>query len=212
MAHVTLKKNDRLLLCSDGLHDYFPDENEISQRLSAEEPGAAIAEMVELAKTRGGHDNITGVVVHVTHVTEAVPTQLEGESTQPVEVAHNPFAADEPTETAVAGPMGRPPRMVGPPPNAMRQTQPMRIVDDSASSHADTIPPPAQMPKDLALTPKKVSESTEAKTEQMTAVKPEVAASWDGETVDADDKAPVKLAEAEKAAAAAKSDKDKDAG
>jgi len=212
MAHVTLKRNDRILLCSDGLHDYFPDENEIAERLSADAPGAALAEMVELAKTRGGHDNITGVVVHVTAVAEAVPSQLE--------VAHNPFAADEPTETAVAGPHGRPPRMVAASPLTSRATQPMRIIDDS-SGHADTIPPPPGMPKDLALTPK-VSESSEAKTEQMTAVQPTDDArteqmsavkppegSWDGETVDADDKAPVKLAEAE---AKAKADSDKDAG
>src|SRR5215212_8767998 len=68
MAHVTLKKGDRLLLCSDGLHDYFPVEDEIAQRMSAEKPGEALKEMVELAKTRGGHDNITGVAVQVTEV------------------------------------------------------------------------------------------------------------------------------------------------
>ncbi len=224
MAHVTLKRNDRILLCSDGLHDYFPDENEIAERLSADAPGAAIAEMVELAKTRGGHDNITGVVIHVTAVTDAVPSQLEGESTQPVEVAHNPFAADEPTETAVAGPHGRPPRMAAATPQTSRQTQPMRIIDDSAGS-ADTIPPPPGMPKNLAMTPK-VAESTDAKTEQMTAVQaPDEAkteqmaavkpgdgqTSWDGETVDADDKAPVKLAEAE-AKTNASANEDKDAG
>ena len=39
MAHVTLKRGDRLLLCSDGLHDYFPAEEEIAQRLSADAPG-----------------------------------------------------------------------------------------------------------------------------------------------------------------------------
>jgi serine/threonine protein phosphatase PrpC len=42
MAHVTLKKNDRILLCSDGLHDYFPIEEEIAQRLSAEKTGDAL--------------------------------------------------------------------------------------------------------------------------------------------------------------------------
>lgn len=153
MAHVTLKKNDRLLLCSDGLHDYFPSEDEIAERLSAPDPGAAIAEMVELAKTRGGHDNITGVVVHVTDVIEAVPMQVDGDSTQPVELPHNPFAADEPTETAVAGPMGRPPRMVGAP-NPTRQTQPMRVIEgDPQDGFGDTIPPPPSMPKDLAPTP-----------------------------------------------------------
>src|SRR5436309_1358952 len=65
MAHVTLKRGDRLLLCSDGLHDYFPVEEEIAQKLSTDAPGDALKDMVELAKTRGGHDNITGVAVLV---------------------------------------------------------------------------------------------------------------------------------------------------
>jgi len=66
MAHVTLRRGDRLLLCSDGLHDYFPIEEEIAQKLSAEAPGDALKDMVELAKTRGGHDNITAVVIPIT--------------------------------------------------------------------------------------------------------------------------------------------------
>ncbi len=145
MAHVTLKRNDRLLLCSDGLHDYFPVDDEIAQRLSADTPGEALKEMVELAKTRGGHDNITGVAVHVTDIVEAIPGQVESESTQPVEIPNNPFAADEPTETAFVAPPGLPARMVPLPaltPTAsatMRATQPMRTVSDEAK--ADTIPP-----------------------------------------------------------------------
>src|SRR5882757_4823426 len=106
MAHVTLKRGDRLLLCSDGLHDYFPVEEEIAQKLSTDAPGDALKDMVELAKTRGGHDNITGVAVEVTEVIEAVPAQLDGELTQPVDGADgNPFASDEPTETAFIEPM-----------------------------------------------------------------------------------------------------------
>src|ERR1700689_221123 len=80
MAHVTLKRGDRMLLCSDGLHDYFPVEEEIAQRLSADKPGDAIKEMVELAKTRGGHDNITGVAIHVVDVIDAVPSHMSDDS------------------------------------------------------------------------------------------------------------------------------------
>jgi serine/threonine protein phosphatase PrpC len=147
MAHVTLKRNDRLLLCSDGLHDYFPAEEEIAQRLSTETPGAALAEMVELAKTRGGHDNITGVAVHVVEVFEAVPVQFSEDSTQPVEVG-NPFSADEPTQTAftaggVTAPgatvslTSKPPEM----PDGGR-TVPMRAVGtDLEFAQAPTLPP-----------------------------------------------------------------------
>src|SRR6187401_2026309 len=84
MAHVRLKKGDRLLLCSDGLHDYFPIEEEIAQKLSTDAPGRALKDMVELAKTRGGHDNITGIAVHIVDIGEGVPTQTETTPTQPL--------------------------------------------------------------------------------------------------------------------------------
>lgn len=162
MAHVTLKKGDRLLLCSDGMHDYFPAEDEIAQRLSADKPGEALAEMVELAKTRGGHDNITGVVCHVLDVGEAVPHQMEGESTQPVELPISPFA-DEPTETAFIAPAGLPPRMVAAvTPQTVRSTQPMRTLEETPASSADTIPPPEATKTDATKTEAKQAEANKA--------------------------------------------------
>jgi len=127
MAHVTLKRGDRILLCSDGLHDYFPIEEEIAQKLSAEAPGKALKEMVELAKTRGGHDNITGITIHVVEINENTPAVLEGTPTLPLEAEANPFA-DEPTETAFVTPPGLPPRMTPAPQpqSAVKSTQPMR--------------------------------------------------------------------------------------
>jgi hypothetical protein len=145
MAHVTLKRGDRLLLCSDGLHDYFPIEEEIAQKLSADAPGDALKDMVELAKQRGGHDNITGVAVHVTELIEGtVGGEVSGESTQPIDPANNPFAVDEPTETALYSPAGLPPKVntVVPPsmsPSSLKATQPMRAMSDDEVG--DTIPP-----------------------------------------------------------------------
>jgi serine/threonine protein phosphatase PrpC len=147
MAHVTLKRGDRLMLCSDGLHDYFPAEDEIAQRLSAEKPGEALAEMVELAKTRGGHDNITGVAIHVIAV-DPVPGAINEDSTQPVD-AGNPFMADEPTQTAfTAGGMTAPGATIALTPQQARQTQPMRAMTedekkaDEKAGTAPTDPPP----------------------------------------------------------------------
>jgi serine/threonine protein phosphatase PrpC len=147
MAHVTLKRGDRLMLCSDGLHDYFPAEDEIAQRLSAEKPGEALAEMVELAKTRGGHDNITGVAIHVIAV-DPVPGAINEDSTQPVD-AGNPFMADEPTQTAfTAGGMTAPGATIALTPQQARQTQPMRAMTeeekkaDEKAGSAPTDPPP----------------------------------------------------------------------
>ncbi|HEX5063283.1 MAG TPA: protein phosphatase 2C domain-containing protein [Kofleriaceae bacterium] len=155
MAHVTLKKGDRLLLCSDGLHDYFPVEDEIAQRMSAEKPGEALKEMVELAKTRGGHDNITGVAVHVIDLIEAaVPKGLSEDSTQPVDIQGNPFAADEPTQTAAnGGNTGTPPETpTEAPPGTptggnFRRTEPMRAINEVGT--LPTLPPPNKRKDDV---------------------------------------------------------------
>ncbi len=145
MAHVTLRRNDRILLCSDGLHDYFPQDEEIAERLSAEAPGEALAEMVELAKTRGGHDNITGVTVHITDVIGGVPAALDGESTQPLDASTNPFLTDEPTQTALPQ-SGLGARLGNLPTASVRATQPMRSVDDG-DGLSDTLPPMMGMTK-----------------------------------------------------------------
>ncbi len=142
MAHVTLKRNDRLLLCSDGLHDYFTAEEEIAQKLSEDAPGEALKEMVELAKARGGHDNITGVAVHVTDLVEAAtPEKVSDDATQPVDLSGNPFAADEPTMTAAHPPVSPAPPVGG----FSNKTQPMRAMggtpDDLLATPA-TLPPP----------------------------------------------------------------------
>jgi serine/threonine protein phosphatase PrpC len=76
MAHIQLRKGDMLLLCSDGLHDYFPVEQELADRVAARQPAESLAELIELAKDRGGHDNITGVLVEVMEC-EGVQVPLE---------------------------------------------------------------------------------------------------------------------------------------
>ena len=146
MAHVTLKRGDRLLLCSDGLHDYFPLEEEIAQKLSAEAPGDALKDMVELAKTRGGHDNITGVAVQVTDVFEAVPSHIDGDVTHPGDLpTTNPFAVDEPTETAMFDHTGTLPKIISTTSvsSDLKATQPMRIVDDPDEEPPRLEPAPA---------------------------------------------------------------------
>jgi serine/threonine protein phosphatase PrpC len=70
MAHVRLRAGDRLLVCSDGLHDYFPLEQEVSDYVSDNDPAQAIDKMITVAKNRGGHDNITGIVLEVLETPE----------------------------------------------------------------------------------------------------------------------------------------------
>lgn len=56
-----LDVNDRLLLCSDGLYDYLND-NELKEILVANDIKTSAQVMIQLAKARGGHDNITVVI------------------------------------------------------------------------------------------------------------------------------------------------------
>jgi serine/threonine protein phosphatase PrpC len=226
MAHVTLKKGDRILLCSDGLHDYFPIEEEIAQKLSEEKPGAALAEMVELAKTRGGHDNITGVAIHVLEIVEAaVPEAMSGESTQPVDLASNPFA-DEPTETAFVAPPGLPPRMIGATnvgaAQGMKVTAPMRVINEE--THADTIPPiEARKTETKPDEAKPETPSSQRPTDKLSPITPEKPAEAKGETKpdDAtpkaeaakDDSVPTEIATADTGRVqAAKTEASKDSG
>ncbi len=63
-THVfELEPGDRFLLCSDGLHGYLNDD-EIPPLLA--KPSAdAVQEMIALANSRGGRDNITAIVVAI---------------------------------------------------------------------------------------------------------------------------------------------------
>jgi serine/threonine protein phosphatase PrpC len=55
---------DQFILCSDGLYDLVRDE-EISEFLLQREPDAACRDLVSLAKSRGGYDNISVVLLRV---------------------------------------------------------------------------------------------------------------------------------------------------
>jgi len=60
---VDLRPGDRYLLCSDGLHGYLRD-SEIAT-LCAPDGDAVVRSLIKLANDRGGHDNITAVLVEV---------------------------------------------------------------------------------------------------------------------------------------------------
>ncbi len=132
MAHVQLRKGDHLLLCSDGLHDYFPGEQELADYISEREPDEALHALIELAKERGGHDNITGVLARVLDCDEAIvssiidgemsdgiPAAIDRDDTLPVDIGEDVPASKKPaagTSRLSAG--------------DFRATQPMRIVED----------------------------------------------------------------------------------
>ena len=61
---ISLQDNDMFLICSDGLTDMIEDD-QISEVLSSQASlERKIQELIDLAKTAGGYDNITVVLCH----------------------------------------------------------------------------------------------------------------------------------------------------
>ena len=61
---VLLDPGSRLVLCSDGLSDLV-EPDEILRILDRNQPQGAVDELILLARRRGGHDNITVIVIQV---------------------------------------------------------------------------------------------------------------------------------------------------
>ncbi len=74
-ASFPFDTEDRLLLCSDGLYDYFQQE-EISNFLMIQPLKESAYSLVNTAKLRGGHDNITVVVVEWQTVLSNLPERV----------------------------------------------------------------------------------------------------------------------------------------
>jgi protein phosphatase len=55
---LELWPGDSILICSDGLHGLVADE-EMAQMINLMNPREACVALVDMAKQRGGHDNIT---------------------------------------------------------------------------------------------------------------------------------------------------------
>ncbi len=62
-----LYADDTLLLCSDGLTDMVPDQDIRAILLDSKTPKVAVQHLVACANDRGGHDNITVIVIAVPH-------------------------------------------------------------------------------------------------------------------------------------------------
>ncbi|RJP47367.1 MAG: serine/threonine-protein phosphatase [Anaerolineaceae bacterium] len=64
---MTLLPDDILLLCSDGLTDMVWADEIQKTLIESENPKAAVQKLVAQANERGGHDNITVIVMKVPH-------------------------------------------------------------------------------------------------------------------------------------------------
>jgi serine/threonine protein phosphatase PrpC len=65
MQTVVPYTGDRVLVCSDGLYNEVPDERIATVLRTVADPADAAAQLVELANTAGGGDNISVVLVDV---------------------------------------------------------------------------------------------------------------------------------------------------
>lgn len=83
LLRLTLRRGDRLLCCSDGLHGEVADER-IQEVLSqGYSPRHSLELLLEAALASGGRDNITGVILVLSDPSLALP--VDGE---PVDLVH----------------------------------------------------------------------------------------------------------------------------
>jgi protein phosphatase len=63
LSRLTLRRGDRLLCCSDGLHGEVPDARIQAVMEQGLSPRESLEQLVEEALAHGGRDNITGVIL-----------------------------------------------------------------------------------------------------------------------------------------------------
>jgi len=79
----SFEENDRLMICSDGLYDYLEDA-EIAGIVNNKPVQEAAEQLIDEAKKRGGHDNITVVLAEKTGVSPSKPTKETRDLVLPV--------------------------------------------------------------------------------------------------------------------------------
>lgn len=67
-ATLSMETGDRLLLCTDGLFNELRDEEIVTSRTERNDAHATVDELIAAALARGGHDNISVMVVEVVEV------------------------------------------------------------------------------------------------------------------------------------------------
>ncbi|MBI2942585.1 MAG: Stp1/IreP family PP2C-type Ser/Thr phosphatase [Candidatus Wallbacteria bacterium] len=64
-SNCTLEVDDRVLVCSDGLHGVVTNEQILEIALAAPDSAAACEQLIARANEGGGPDNITAILVHL---------------------------------------------------------------------------------------------------------------------------------------------------
>jgi serine/threonine protein phosphatase PrpC len=101
---IDLRAGDTLLLCSDGLSSAVPDAT-IERRLQEASPRDAARRLVVEAKNRGGHDNITVIVLRLA---QAEPAERGDEERTAVLAATTADPADSAATASLLAPVEAP--------------------------------------------------------------------------------------------------------
>ncbi len=64
-----LANEDVLLLCTDGVSNYFDDERDVVDFLRDDDTDTVVQDLVDYANAQGGHDNATAIVIRVARKT-----------------------------------------------------------------------------------------------------------------------------------------------
>lgn len=86
---LRLQPGDRLLVCTDGLYDYF-DDGELGRRVALAPRETALSGLIQTACARGGRDNLTGILIEVGPPAAAPVDDLDDVDTTPIAVPAYP--------------------------------------------------------------------------------------------------------------------------
>jgi protein phosphatase len=67
-ADIDVKPGDRFVMCTDGLHGYLKNDDEIIELCADDALEVGVHAAIDLANSRGGRDNITVILVEVSAV------------------------------------------------------------------------------------------------------------------------------------------------
>jgi protein phosphatase len=135
---------DTFILCSDGLCDLVED-HEILEIAGSAPAAQAVGKLVDLANARGGHDNITVIVLRTREAAVAPPAGLAPTIPQTVAIAA-PGTPDTIVNTL--------PPMMDPPPEARgdRKTEPLIVAPVVIPPAPEPPPPPSSRELPVART------------------------------------------------------------
>jgi len=103
LSRVALRRGDRLLLCSDGLHGEVPDDVLADILAEGKPANVTLEAMAEEALARGGRDNLTGLLLTMDDPGLAMPNLYE-----PVRIVEPQIPSDpllQPNPAAVTQPI-----------------------------------------------------------------------------------------------------------